>query len=95
MYLQLIPVALVTPQAMAAMAASAGEGVPRSYSSLDEALLQRMAAARLTPQLLSALMHGVEQVSPCLQCAWLKKAVSGTWQTLSCECGLPTSDSTD
>ena len=36
--------------------------VPHTYSSLDDALLQRMAATRLTPQLLSALMAAADRV---------------------------------
>jgi hypothetical protein len=45
-----------------AAAAAAEDAAPRSYSSLDEALLQRMAATRLTPQLLAVLMGSAEQV---------------------------------
>ena len=48
-------------QAMMAAAAEE-EAVPRSYSSLDEALVQRMAATRLTPQLLAVLMGNADQV---------------------------------
>ena len=46
-----------------AAAAAASYAAPRSYSSLDEALLQRMAATRLTPQLLAVLMGSADQVS--------------------------------
>jgi len=53
----------LSPQKAMTLAAGAQEASPRSYSSPDEALLQRMAAARLSPQLLSLLMADAERVS--------------------------------
>ena len=51
------------PQTAMALAAAADEALPRSFSSLDEALLQRMVAARLSPQMLSLLMADAERAS--------------------------------
>ena len=53
---------VLLPQKAMAAAAAVEEVSPRSFSSLDEALLQRMAAARLSPQLLSLLMADAERV---------------------------------